>query len=249
MLTSDQSPGRHPEPAAGQLSRQTQPQTDHAGDSHSPPQAEFAGERHSLPRAEVAGDSHSLPRAEFVEDRQPLLWPVEPHIGPYDLTLYLGNGMAANDGPLLAAHGITSTLNLAVNLPLSPLTLPDGIELRRHHIGLIDGSGNSAVHLMSAVLALAGMLTQDSPGKASYPAHRPGNILVHCRGGRSRSVAVLALYLHLAVGNRYPTLKSALDHLRLIRGTGPEQPCGPLWQLMITCLNNDYARLLTAAKL
>lgn len=182
---------------------------------------------------------------EQCEDRQSLIWTVEQHVGPYDTTLFLGNGQAACDGELLMARGITSALNVAVNLPLAPLILPDGMLLRRNHVGLIDGAGNSAPHLMAAVLALVGLLTQASPGKANYPDHRPGNILVHCFGGRSRSVAVLALFLHLALAERYPTLKDALDHLRRVRGLDQTQPCGPIWQLMVQCLNSDLSPWLT----
>ncbi|QWA09380.1 protein phosphatase [Sodalis ligni] len=178
------------------------------------------------------------------EDSRPLLWLVEQHVGPYDATLFLGNGQAACDGELLAGRGITSALNVAVNLPLAPLILPDGMLLRRSHVGLIDGRGNTAPHLLAAMLALAGLLTQASPGKAGYPAHRPGNILVHCRGGRSRGVAVLALFLHLALTDRYPTLKDALDHLRGVRGLDSTEPCGPLWQLMIQCLNSNLSTWL-----
>ncbi len=178
------------------------------------------------------------------EDSRPLLWAVEHHVGPYDATVFLGNGPAASDGELLAAQGITCALNVAVNLPLAPLTLPDGMLLRRSHVGLIDGRGNTAPHLLAAMLALAGLLTQDSPGKPSYPAHRPGNILVHCRGGRSRAVAVLALFLHLALTERYPTLKNAFDHLRAVRGLDGTQPCGPLWQLTVQCLNSNLSAWL-----
>ncbi|XBS68551.1 protein phosphatase [Acerihabitans sp. KWT182] len=179
--------------------------------------------------------------AKQYEDSRPLLWLVENHVGPYDATLFLGNGLAASDGGLLAAKGITSALNVAVNLPLAPLTLPDGMLLRRSHVGLIDGRGNTPPHLLAAMLALVGLLTQASPGKSGYPAHRPGNILVHCRGGRSRAVAVLALFLHLGLTDRYPTLKDAFDHLRGVRGLDNNEPCGPLWQLTVQCLNSNLS--------
>ena len=181
---------------------------------------------------------------EQQKDNQPLLWPVEEHVGPYDATLFIGNGTVACDGAALAAHGITSALNVAVNLPPAPVFLPDGMLLRHSHVGLIDGRGNTVPHLMAAILALGGLLTQDSQGKAGYPAHRPGNTLVYCRGGRSRSVAVLALFLHLALTHRYPTLKHALDHLRATRGLDQSHPCGPLWQLAVQCLNSNLGTCL-----
>ncbi|TKI05797.1 dual specificity protein phosphatase family protein [Martelella alba] len=181
------------------------------------------------------------------EDHPPRLWLVERHVGPYDATLYIGNGQAARDGALLGAHGITSALNVAVNLPPSPVTLPDGMLVRHSHVGLIEGSGNTLPHLMAAILALGGLLTQASPGPADYPDHRPGNILVHCLAGRCRSVTVVALFLHLALSDRYPTLKHAFDHLRAIRGQGGELPCGPLWQLAVQCLGSNLGHCLKAA--
>ncbi|MEH0069231.1 hypothetical protein V6L77_01085 [Pannonibacter sp. Pt2-lr] len=72
-------------------------------------------------------------------------------------------------------------MNLAVNVEMAPLALSDGTTIRRTHIGLIDGPGNAPQHLLAGVMALHGMLTQDSPGKPHYPPHRPGHVLVHCR--------------------------------------------------------------------
>ncbi|MFW5641963.1 MAG: protein phosphatase [Pseudomonadota bacterium] len=138
--------------------------------------------------------------------------------------LFLGNAAAAADASLLHTHGVTQTLNLAVNADTPPLRLADGTEVRRAKVGLIDGPGNTVSHLAAAVLAIDGMLAQAAPGKPSYPPHRPGALLVHCRGGRSRSVTALALQLHLTDPSRFATLEAALRHLRERRGLGSDQP-------------------------
>lgn len=162
--------------------------------------------------------------SEEEEDRLPVLLPVIEATGSRGARLYLGNRVAADDANLLLAHDITSTMNLAVNTELLPLMLPDGTHVRRTHIGLIDGPGNAPQHLLAAVMAIAGIVEQASPGKSHYPPHRAGNILVHCRGGRSRSVTVIALYLLLFHGERFPRLEDTLGHLRQIRGLDETQP-------------------------
>jgi hypothetical protein len=151
------------------------------------------------------------------EDREPVLIGVAER-------LFLGNQTAAESAPLLGRHGITQTLNLAVNIDSTPLTLADGTVVRRAKVGLIDGPGNDPLHLVAAVLSVAGMLAQVAPGKPSYPDHRPGGLLVHCRGGRSRSIATLALFLAWRQPEAYADLAAALDRLSALRGLGPEQP-------------------------
>ncbi|KAA0971938.1 dual specificity protein phosphatase family protein [Aureimonas fodinaquatilis] len=161
---------------------------------------------------------------EEQEDRLAVLLPVIDGTGPHNARLFIGNKVAAENAALLLQHDITSTMNLAVNIEIAPLTLTDGTHVRRTHIGLIDGSGNTPHHLLSAVMAIFGIVAQDSPGKAHYPPHRRGNILVHCRGGRSRSATVIALYLHLAHPSRFATFDSAIAHIRNVRGLDATQP-------------------------
>ncbi|MBS7707592.1 dual specificity protein phosphatase family protein [Chelatococcus asaccharovorans] len=173
-------------------------------------------------RMTMATAAHSL--TEEQEDRIPVLFPILGSIEPYGSTLFIGNRVAADDPELLQQNDITATMNLAVNIELEPLMLGDGTSIRRTHIGLIDGPGNRPQHLLAAVLALDGVLGQLSPGKPHYPAHRRGNVLVHCRGGRSRSVTVVALYLHMAHPERFRTFDDALEHVRRARGLDTTQP-------------------------
>jgi hypothetical protein len=138
--------------------------------------------------------------------------------------LFLGNHAAAESAALLGRHGITQSLNTAVNIDPGPLTLADGTVVRRAKVGLIDGPGNDPLHLVAAALSIAGMLAQVAPGKPTYPDHRPGGLLVHCRGGRSRSIATLALFLAWKRPEAYSDLPAALDRLSALRGLGPDQP-------------------------
>lgn len=185
-----------------------------------------------------------LPEAE--EDRLPVLVPVPVPVpsqvpttpaadataaGGAPVSLFLGNQVAAADGALLLSRGITSTLNLAVNVEMAPLVLADGTRVRRSQVGLIDGPGNTPAHLLGAALVVAGILAQASPGKPHYPPHRPGGLLVHCRGGRSRSVATLALHLVLAHPAAFASLDEALAHLRRLRGLPAHQPTEALCAL------------------
>lgn len=167
---------------------------------------------------------------EVAENTTPIAMPVHEviHDSGRRSLLYVGNLAAACDPETLLALDITSTLNVSVNIIVPPLQLADGTHVRRANVGLIDGSGNLPSHLGAAVLALHGLLTQASPGKPNYPTHRYGNVLVNCRGGRSRSVTVLALYMHLTAPEQWSTLQSAVDHIRAIRGNAPHYPLPPM---------------------
>ncbi|WP_353143454.1 protein phosphatase [Paracoccus sp. (in: a-proteobacteria)] len=145
--------------------------------------------------------------------------------------LYVGNLIGAGDGAGLLAAGITASLNVSLNIDVAPLQLPDGTHMRRAKVGLIDGAGNTPAHLAAAVLALEGLVTQASPGKPNYPAHRAGHVLVNCRGGRSRSVIVLAIYLHMRAPGTFPTLDSAVNHIRRARGNSDTYPLPPMLDL------------------
>ncbi len=162
--------------------------------------------------------------SESEEDSLPLLVRVYENAGPHKLALFIGNEVAANNASLLQEAGITSTINIAINRYLPPLNLTDGTAIRRTQIGLIDGHGNHPMHLAAAVMALYGVLDQDSPGKPHYPAHKRGNVLVNCRGGRSRSLTVLALYLHWTDEARFPTLDEAINHIRILRRMSDTHP-------------------------
>ncbi|MDQ7775115.1 MAG: protein phosphatase [Paracoccus aminovorans] len=170
---------------------------------------------------------------EQAEDPLPILVAVHELAQPDGriCRLHVGNLTAACDGPALLAAGITAALNVSLNVDAAPLQLPDGTHLRRAKVGLIDGPGNTPAHLAAAVLALEGLVTQASPGKPGYPAHRAGHVLVHCRGGRSRSVAVLATYLHLRAPGAFPTLDGALAHIRRARGNPDRYPLPPMLDL------------------
>lgn len=81
-------------------------------------------------------------------------------------------------------------------------------------MGLIDGAGNPNTQMVAAHYILRAALEQILPDKPSYPLRERGSVLVNCRGGRSRSVAVVALFLHLTLPNEFPTLDDAIDFVR-----------------------------------
>ena len=72
-------------------------------------------------------------------------------------------------------------------------------------LGLVDGENPNGM-MLGGYYILHGALRQTLPEKQSYPRREHGNVLVHCRGGRSRSIALVALYLHLQDPIRFPEL-------------------------------------------
>lgn len=183
---------------------------------------------------------------ELAENDHPILVPLHdlPRPGGGICRLFVGNLAGAGDAGALMAAGITSSLNVSLNIDAAPLQLPDGSHMRRAKVGLIDGAGNSPAHLAAAVLALEGLVTQPSPGKPNYPDHRAGHVLVHCRGGRSRSVTVLALYLHLRAAGTFPSFASAVAHIRKARGNSDTYPLPPMLALADEVLASGALPLL-----
>jgi len=150
------------------------------------------------------------------------------NVGPAELRLFVGGAEAAGDRRLLARHGITTTLNCAVNVDVPPLApYPDGGVVRQAKVGMIDGPGNPPALLHAALNTLHGLFAQASPGKPDYPPHRTGNVLVHCRAGKSRSVTVAALYLHAGRPDLWPDFEAALNYVIERRGLHPDMPGVP----------------------
>ncbi len=153
------------------------------------------------------------------------------------IDLYVGNRQAASDLALLADYGVNTVLNCAINLDINYVSDPaeDSSELtfgraplRYHKIGLIDGPGNPSQMILAGYLQLVSLISQTMPDKANYPSNDPGHILVNCRGGRSRSVIIGALFLHLEFPDRYSTLNCAIEHVRHCRELDPlESPSAP----------------------
>ena len=159
-----------------------------------------------------------------------LIEPAVPRHGP---GLYVGGMEGAGDLGLLAAHGITTVVNCAVNLDLNYASAPfpeaPGASLygigavRYYKLGLIDGPGNPQTMMLAGFYLLRGAFEQRLPEKHTYPRRERGHILVNCRGGRSRSVALVALFLHVEMPERYPTLDDALAHVRARRELRPDE--------------------------
>jgi len=61
------------------------------------------------------------------------------------------------------------------------------------------------------------------PKRETYPFADGGNVLVNCRSGRSRSVSLVALFLHKQQPDLYPTLDDALAVIRTKRELRPDE--------------------------
>ncbi|TDT74020.1 dual specificity protein phosphatase-like protein [Litoreibacter halocynthiae] len=156
---------------------------------------------------------------------RPAISLIEEKVTPFDVALYIGGREGTADLPLLKKHGISIVVNCAVNLDLNyvPTEEPSRIDapvpyghgaLRYYKIGLVDGSGSPASMMLAGYYILRGALVQELPDRPSYPHRERGNILVNCRGGRSRSTALVSLFLQKSMPNTYPTMEAALAHVR-----------------------------------
>ena len=175
------------------------------------------------------------PTGNEVIFQHPAISLIETGLEPGGFSIYIGGTDAARDVGLLRAHNISIVMNCAVNLDINyvdqTLDKSAGSDYRvfgfapvsSAHVGMIDGPGNSPAHLISACYLIEAMLHQKLPEKQTYPIKRAGNILVHCRGGRSRSVAVSALYLHLNHPRRWSTIDEALQYVRDKRRIHPNE--------------------------
>lgn len=159
---------------------------------------------------------------------------IESGLEPHGFDIYIGGTDAARDIKILRDHGIAIVINCAVNLDINYVTDPVGAAdgercahgtgpVRVFKLGLVDGPGNTENMMLGGYFLLDGAIRQQLPEKQSYPRRAQGNVLVHCRGGRSRSTALVALYLHLHVPENYPTLDAALAHVREKRGLHPDE--------------------------
>lgn len=159
---------------------------------------------------------------------------MEKGLEPYGFNMYLSGSEGARDAALLRRYNIAIVINCAVNMDINYVTNPiDPAEgekcaqgvgpARIYKLGLVDGPGNTENMMLASYYILDGAIRQVLPEKPTYPRRERGNVLVHCRGGRSRSTALVALYLHLHLPEKYPTMDDALTHVRTARGLHPDE--------------------------
>ncbi len=153
-------------------------------------------------------------------------------LGPHNASLYIGGSEGARDLGLLRRHGITTVVNCAVNLDINlvPAAAQDGDlratgygDIRYYKLGLIDGEGSPDTMMLGAYYILDGALRQRMPKRETYPFPDGGNVLVNCRSGRSRSVSLVALFLHKQQPHLYPTLDDAVAVIRERRELRPDE--------------------------
>lgn len=159
--------------------------------------------------------------------------PVYTNLPGYGVDIYIGGREGASDIALLKQHGITTVLNCAVNLDFNYVVEPapdatTGVDfgpapIRYYKLGIVDGPGNPQTMMLAGYFQLKGALDQILPDRASYPMRERGNVLVNCRAGRSRSVILVALFLHMQLPEEFPTLEEAINHVRRKRELHPDE--------------------------
>ncbi|MFM2480309.1 inositol monophosphatase family protein [Celerinatantimonas sp. YJH-8] len=165
---------------------------------------------------------------------RPAISLIESDLPGWDLDIYIGGSTGATDLALLAQHQIKTVINCAVNLDIdwvsesgkdsAPHLLRHGSgAVRYYKLGLIDGPGNTPEILYAGYQLMRSALLSQMPDKPSYRNRDRGNVLVNCRGGRSRSVILVALFLHLECPARYPTLDAAIARVRQQRQLHPDE--------------------------
>lgn len=165
---------------------------------------------------------------------RPTISAIYENLQPYGVDIFIGGMEGARDLNLLRELGITTVVNCAVNLDLNYVVAPtvpaeDGkaaygpAAIRYYKIGLVDGDGNPETMMLAGYYLLRGALEQVLPERASYPLRDRGNVLINCRGGRSRSVVLTGLLLHELVPEEFPTLDAALNHVRTRRELRPDE--------------------------
>lgn len=165
---------------------------------------------------------------------RPKLSCIVENVAPYGVDIFISGMEGASDVALLRENGISTVVNCAVNLDFNYVTEP-AVEanqsqighgagaIRYYKLGLIDGPGNPETMMLAGYYLLQGAFSQILPERPSYPRRERGNVLVNCRGGRSRSVTLVALFLHHAMPEMFPTLDIALDHVRTRRQLRPDE--------------------------
>lgn len=165
---------------------------------------------------------------------RPAISLIAEKLGPHGSALYIGGSDGARDLGLLRQNGITAVVNCAINLDINYVEGPsdeaDGerrasgfAAIRYYKIGMIDDEGSPDTMMLGAYYILDGALRQSMPKRPTYPFRDGGNILVNCRGGRSRSVSLVALFLHKQQPNLYPTLEDAVAAIRTRRQLMPDE--------------------------
>ncbi len=159
---------------------------------------------------------------------------IEPDLAPYGVSLFIGGREGTANLALLRDLGITTVVNCAVNFDLNlvqepdPAADPDSLPwghgaVRYYKLGLVDGAGNADTMMLAGYFLVRGALDQVLPNRPTYPMRERGNLLVNCRGGRSRSVALVALVLHRTMPGKYPDIDAALAHIRKARDLRPDE--------------------------
>ena len=129
---------------------------------------------------------------------------------PFGVKLFVGDADAAMDKGLLRKNDIAIVINCAVNLDIDYTSdagvsdqTPEG-PFRNYKLGLIDDAGNPQTMVMAGISCWMERCAAASRSPRPTPPQtrkRPSAL----PGGRSRSVILAALYLHIQMSDRFPT--------------------------------------------
>lgn len=159
---------------------------------------------------------------------------IEKSVDPFGVSMFIGGSVGASNLELLKKNDITTVVNCAVNCDFNIVPEIEGNTdtghvtsghgaYRYYKIGMVDGHGNPATMMLAAYYLLRSAMLQELPDRPTYPHRTHGNILVNCRGGRSRSVSLVSLFLHKNMPDTYPTIDAAIEHVRIARKLHPDE--------------------------
>ena len=144
--------------------------------------------------------------------------------------IWVGNQVAAADLSALAAANITGVLNVAWDLDIEypsseyigdVSTDNEHLRLEYNKVGLVDGEGNTLFQLAAAVFQLRQLVskrTLEAKDADTFP-NPPSAVLLHCHSGMSRSVTVMALYLHFTEPGKWASYDDTLKFVMDQRGS------------------------------
>ena len=161
-------------------------------------------------------------------------------------TIWIGDSHdALHEKEVLKSEGITAILNCAWDLENREVSFKDGFVMA--HCGLSDDNLNSIHAIYSTLYQLCNLIEK---------GHK---ILVHCHGGRSRSVLVVVYYLYLFENKsesiRLPTSKDEVSFKEIAKETvesilnrisklrpeidNPPKPLIECFERAVKCLNME----------
>lgn len=164
---------------------------------------------------DAASDASDLPPVSLILEST----------GELGVAVYVGNRYGMNnEAGCLLGQGINAVLNCTYEIHVDRPIL--GVEYMT--VGFYDGPGNLTTELAAAVYCLDQLLSPRPPAY-QWDNYVPGNVLVACNMGQSRSVSTLSFWLCQKYPEQY-TYESAVEFVAGRRGY-PQGPTVGMRQL------------------